>query len=46
MHILSRLRQLPYFASATETQLATLADQAVQRAFAPGEMIFLEGEPS
>jgi CRP-like cAMP-binding protein len=46
MHILSRLRQLPYFASATETQLAMLADPAVQRAFAPGEMIFLEGEPS
>lgn len=43
---LSRLRQLPYFASATETQLATLTDQAISRAFAPGEMIFLEGEPS
>jgi CRP-like cAMP-binding protein len=46
MAILARLQQLPYFAAASKTQLAALADQAVHRTFSPGEMIFLAGEPS
>jgi CRP-like cAMP-binding protein len=40
------LRQIPYFMHVTETHLAGLALRAVRRVFAPGEVIFLEGEAS
>jgi CRP-like cAMP-binding protein len=40
------LRQVPYFAHLAEPQLALLAGQAVGRTFGPGEILFLEGEPS
>ena len=40
------LRQLPYFAHITESVLEALTQQAVHSTFAPGEMIFLEGEAS
>lgn len=40
----SFLRGLPYFAFVTEDQLEGLAGNAIRRSFAPGEMIFWEGE--
>jgi len=39
------LRSIPYFASLDENTLASVAATAVQRAYAPDEIIFLEGEP-
>jgi len=42
----SMLRQTPWFAHVPESQLASLAQQAVRRTFVPGEVIFLEDEPS
>lgn len=42
----STLRQVPYFAHLSEAQLASLAQRAAPRALVPGEVIFLEGEPS
>jgi CRP-like cAMP-binding protein len=40
------LRQLPYFADVAAPSLHELARKAVQRAFRPEEMIFMEGDPS
>jgi len=40
------LRQIPYFAHIAESHLNVLAEQAVRRSFAPGEIIFLEGDSS
>ena len=39
------LRSIPYFASLDEDTLASIAATAVRRAYAPDEIIFLEGEP-
>jgi len=39
------LRALPYFAPLDEDTLASVAAAAVHRAYAPDEIIFLEGEP-
>lgn len=41
-----RLRTLVYFESLDEAALDWLAGQMVRRAFAPGETIFIEGEPA
>ncbi len=41
-----RLRQIHYFTEAADPQLHALAARAVARAFAPGEIIFMEGDPS
>ncbi|GJM43138.1 MAG: cAMP-binding protein [Ardenticatenaceae bacterium] len=43
---LAMLRQLAYFAHASESSLNELAIQAVHCSLAPNELIFLEGEPS
>ncbi len=40
------MRQLPYFAAAAGEQLDALAGRATARRFAPGEIIFLESDPS
>lgn len=40
------LARLPYFAGAPFDRVDTLAQQAVHRAFAPDEIIFLEGDPA
>lgn len=40
------LRRIPYFAHVADAQLALLAQHAICRTFAPGESIFLEGDPS
>lgn len=40
------LRDHPYFSELDPHDLAELAQQAVRRTFAPGEVIFLEGDPS
>ena len=40
------LRQIPYFAHVAEPYLNSLAQQAVRQSFSPGEVIFLEGDPS
>jgi CRP-like cAMP-binding protein len=40
------LQQLAYFAHVAEPSLSELAQQATRRTFAPGEVIYLEGEPS
>jgi CRP/FNR family transcriptional regulator len=40
------LKQIPYFVHIAEPHLHSLAQQAVRRSLAPGEIIFLEGEPS
>jgi CRP-like cAMP-binding protein len=39
------LVQIPLFASLTEGELQALSQRAVERRFAPGEMLFWEGEP-
>ena len=39
------MRALPYFAPLDEDTLASVAAAAVHRAYAPDEIIFLEGEP-
>lgn len=44
--ILRVLREIPYFAAVEEPFLEALADEAVHRKFAPGEIIFLEGAAS
>lgn len=44
--LLAALRQNPYFAHLSESQLSALSRQAVRQEFASGEIIFLEGEPS
>lgn len=40
------LQAHPYFATASPARLEELAQQAVRRTFAPGETLFLAGEPS
>jgi CRP-like cAMP-binding protein len=40
------LQQLAYFAHVVAPSLSELAQQATRRTFAPGEVIYLEGEPS
>ena len=42
---LATLAQIPLFASLTETEIQALAQRAVERRFAPEEMLFWEGEP-
>ncbi len=42
---LSTLAQIPLFASLTETEVQALGQRAVERRFAPEEMLFWEGEP-
>jgi CRP/FNR family transcriptional regulator len=39
------LRRVPLFADLSETEIKFLAERAVPRRFAPGELIFGEGEP-
>jgi len=39
------LRSIPYFASLDEDALASIAAIAARRAYAPDEVIFLEGDP-
>ena len=39
------LAQMPLFASLTETEVQALGQRAVERRFAPEEMLFWEGEP-
>jgi len=39
------LRSIPYFAALDEDTLASIAATAAYRAYAPDEIIFLEGEP-
>jgi len=39
------LSQIPLFASLTESEVQALAQRAVERRFAPDEMLFWEGEP-
>ena len=41
----SLLRSIPYFASLDEQTLASIAAAVMHRAYAPGEVIFLEGDP-
>jgi CRP-like cAMP-binding protein len=41
----STLAQMPLFASLTETEVQALGQRAVERRFAPEEMLFWEGEP-
>ena len=41
---LTSLAQIPLFASLSEGELAALAQRAVERRFAPDEMLFWEGE--
>ncbi|MBP6786403.1 MAG: Crp/Fnr family transcriptional regulator [Candidatus Promineofilum sp.] len=41
-----RLRQIPLFTGAAEAQIDALAHHAVPRHFAPGEALFMEGDPS
>jgi CRP/FNR family transcriptional regulator len=40
------LRQMPYFAHVAQPHLDEMAGQGVRRPFAPGELLFLEGQPS
>ncbi len=40
------LRQHPYFKDLHPQSVAALAEEALRRTFAAGELIFLEGEPS
>jgi CRP/FNR family transcriptional regulator len=40
------MRRLPYFDTVAEEHLDALASRATARRFAPGEMVFLEGDPS
>ena len=40
------LRQLPFFAAFSPSDLELLAGLLIERSFQPGELIFLEGEPS
>ena len=42
---LALLAKIPLFASLTESELQALAQRAVERRFAPDEMLFWEGEP-
>jgi CRP/FNR family transcriptional regulator len=42
---LALLAKIPLFASLTESELQALAQRAVERRFAPEEMLFWEGEP-
>ncbi len=42
---LATLARIPLFASLTETEIQALAQRAVERRFAPEEMLFWEGEP-
>jgi CRP/FNR family transcriptional regulator len=39
------LRRVPLFADLSETELKFLAERAVPRRYAPGELIFSEGDP-
>lgn len=39
------LRRVPYFANLTAATLGALASVAVERAYARGQVVFLEGEP-
>ena len=39
------LAKVPIFAGLTESELSFLAQRAVPRHYAPGEMVFAEGEP-
>jgi len=39
------LAKVPIFAGLTESELSFLAQRAVPRQYAPGEMVFAEGEP-
>lgn len=42
---MSLLRSIPYFASLDEQTLTSIASAVMHRAYAPGEVIFLEGDP-
>jgi len=42
---LASLSQIALFASLSEAEIQALAQRAVERRFAPGEMLFWEGEP-
>jgi CRP-like cAMP-binding protein len=42
---LATLAQIPLLASLNETEIQALAQRAVERRFAPEEMLFWEGEP-
>jgi CRP/FNR family transcriptional regulator len=42
----SLLQAVPYFQALSETVLEAVADVVVERRYAAGELIFLEGEPS
>jgi CRP-like cAMP-binding protein len=44
--VVNLLRSLFFFADLPGPELAALAQQALRRTFDPGQMIFLEGEPS
>ncbi len=46
LSLLATLREISYFAHVDESRLVSLADRATCRTFAPGETIFLEGDPS
>lgn len=39
------LRRIPYFAALPDNLLAALTEVAMERTFARGELVFLEGEP-
>lgn len=42
----ARLGAIPFFARLAPADLATLADEAEWREYAPGTVVFLEGEPA
>jgi CRP/FNR family transcriptional regulator len=44
--LIEMLQRLPAFGGVAPAQLAALAGRATARRFAPGEVIFMEGEPS
>lgn len=44
--VISKLRHLPYFRVLAPDQTQALAQQAVRRSFAAGEMLFVHGEAS
>jgi CRP-like cAMP-binding protein len=39
-------KQIPLFATLAPGEVAALAARAVEKRFAPGEVLFREGEPS
>ena len=45
-HLVDRLRQVPYLTGLSNQALDEMADSAVWRRYATGEVIFLENEPS